>query len=271
MTTLLDTVRLGEHGLRGDKARDVAINGRAFTVGRQACLWLRHLAEDSQLIDQLRRFALAPFDTFTVSYTFPPNENLGEIGVLQIFSHGRYRTLVSQGGKTIVVPGWTWHDGWRIRNETLEKMGDADSILEKAALDHNLLVAFCLIMAQPTSHIVHMGEPKRSRMAAGRLVKFMASSEIVIRLDKPAQLRRLFHTGTHASPRRHEVRRHWWHFGGERNHVHTWEREDDGSGPMKFVCSCGRIRRERGPFERGDAGKGFVAQRYALKMEGDRT
>jgi hypothetical protein len=264
--TLLDSVRVGhEAGTKGDPiARNVAINGKPFVLGRDASRYVREFAVNhAALIDELAEFALAPFDRMSVSCAF--GLDTGLIETLHLWDEGDYRLVIRQGEKCGAIPGWNRIDEGHVNNTALGHFPDEAEALDKLNIDRRVLLAVFLLLGQPSTYrIVDQAAP-RSTFRKGKIIRFMASSEIVLNLTKSTALRAMYRAQhrERLAARRHEVRRHWWHFGGDKGCEHDWQ--PDAIQPRRYSCSCGRIRRERGPFERGDAGRGFLLQSYKVE------
>lgn len=128
------------------------------------------------------------------------------------------------------------------------------------------MLAFVLLLNGKRVHTI-ADSPMRKTLHRGRPVRYFANSLVRIDLTTPAQLRRAIATGTHATPRRHQVMGHFVHRGGQRDCAHPWQavtRDPDDDIPRWECPDCGRKRTWRKAFERGDAGKGFVHQKYEV-------
>jgi hypothetical protein len=140
-----------------------------------------------------------------------------------------------------------------------------DKHVTKAQMLGYEIVTFLLLLQAKKVRLTDV--PAARTLRKGRPVRYFSHSVIEIDLTTPKQLRRAFSTGTHASPRRHEVMGHFVHRGGIRGCVHDWQpiTRDPDDGIKRWGCtSCERKRTWRKSFERGDAGKGFVRQEYAV-------
>lgn len=118
--------------------------------------------------------------------------------------------------------------------------------------------------------------PPARRLAGGKLKTYMAHSVVSIDIGGE-DLRGFFHVDSRASPRRHEVRGHYVHYGIDEACGHEWapystpelERRDvdRGGKPVpRWRCAlCQGLRVRRETFHRGDATKGFVTKSYEVK------
>ena len=266
--------------------RPLLFQAKHFVLDPDACAFITRLSSDEDLIGELREFAVPPFDKIAMSHVYGPDHagwpqasfdgRRASFQSLTLWDHGRWKLYVAHedGSSLAAIPGWTTNlpDGyventWATEAQPGEDAADhyqrAARVLGSLKMHRLLIDAFFLLMAQPKHYNVHFNEARRS-FSRGKPVKYFARSEIKIALSDVAVLRRAFRTGTHATPRRHEVRRHFIHRGGERACIHDWQPLELEDGKKRWECACGRRRIERGPFERGDAGKGFVRQHYSI-------
>lgn len=165
-------------------------------------------------------------------------------------------TLRVDGEKVPVEEAW--------QDKLADALGNSQTGQTAAALwQHRLLLdAFFLVMAQPKSYQISFSEGRRT-MHRGRPVRYYARSVIKIDLTEAKEFRRHYLTGSRSSPRLHQVRRHFRHYGGERGCIHDWV-PVEGQEKRWTCAGCGRRRVALGPFERGDANKGFVYQSYEI-------
>jgi hypothetical protein len=110
----------------------------------------------------------------------------------------------------------------------------------------------------------------------GKLRPYMAHTVVSIDLSG-GSVRGLFRVEDRASPRRHEVRAHYVHYGILEGCSHEWtahstpetEKKDTaklGRIVSRWRCvNCQGIRVRRQKFDRGDAGKGWVVKEYRVK------
>lgn len=136
-------------------------------------------------------------------------------------------------------------------------------------------LAALLLLNQKQSVQVRELPPSR-KLSGGKLRTYMAHSVVSIDLGQTT-IRRSFHVDHRSSPRRHEVRGHFVHYGIEEHCSHEWEtyateetRKRDldrvGKPVLRWRCaSCGGLRVRRETFDRGDATKGFVTKTYDVK------
>lgn len=119
--------------------------------------------------------------------------------------------------------------------------------------------------------------PPSRRISRGKLKTYMAHSVVSIALDGPVEIRRAFRVEERASPRRHEVRGHFVHYGVEEGCSHEWKEyrteetlrrdlERAGRPILRWRCAnCHGMRVRREAFYRGDATKGYVTKTYTVK------
>lgn len=235
---------------------------RHFVLDVAAANFCRVLAEQHKpLVDELAEFALPPHDTMAISAGWH------DVETFTLWDQGAWRLFLKRNGPgevTAVIPGWTTIDaeGHCQNAAVVEKMGDS---LPRLDIHMDFVRAFFLLLARPTAYQATFGEARTS-IAGGKRVRYMARSDIRLSLTDVAAFRRGFYDGSRGAPRRHEVRRHFMHVGGIRTCIHAWEPiEPTATGKKRWQCAhCERRRIERGPFERGDANKGFVMQRYTV-------
>lgn len=263
------------------RIRPLLFQTRHFVLDSDACQFLTRLASEDGLLAELREFAIPPFDKLAISHRYGkehvgyPTATFGtdpaEFQSLTLWDHGEWKLFVAaaDGSSLAAVPGWTYNlPHGAVANDKALERGDAEKVLGSLALHRTLIDAFFLILARPGSYQVNFNEARRT-LRKGKPVKFFARSEIKIDLTDVKTFRRGFYTGARAPSRRHEVRRHFTHFGGDRAHSHAWEPLDSEDGRKRWLCSCGRRRVERGPFGRGDANRGYVHQHYAITASND--
>jgi len=137
-------------------------------------------------------------------------------------------------------------------------------------------VAALLLLNQKRGLVMRDMPPAR-RISRGKLRTYMAHSVVSIALDGPMEIRRAFKVDDRASPRRHEVRGHFVHYGIEEGCSHDWEEwqseeslrrdvERAGRPILRWRCAnCQGMRVRREAFHRGDATKGFVTKTYEVK------
>jgi hypothetical protein len=140
--------------------------------------------------------------------------------------------------------------------------------LQAHAGEARTLVA-ALLMLYQKKHITLTEKGPVRALSRGKQRVYMAHSVVSIHLSGEKEIRKAFHTGTHASPRRHEVRFTFAHRGGTTACEHNWiPRHDQKTGEVKkqWDCPvCGRFRWFRPSHLRGDGSKGFVTKRYEVK------
>lgn len=130
------------------------------------------------------------------------------------------------------------------------------------------LFAILLLLNQP--HIVNVTPvARRTGLSRGKRMVYAAHSIVNIELGRRKNYRKLLQKGLpRRSPRRHEVRGHFTHWGTKDGCVHQWPimpSEAPKTGAPTWTCKlCGGKRTWREAFERGDAGVGFVTKEYDL-------
>lgn len=241
------------------RVRAAFYRARHFVLDDAAAEFCRLLAEAHlPLLEELREFAIPPHDTMGISATRI------DIETFTLWDHGAWRLFLTRPGTVAsVVPGWTSDgaDGRCINPHHNMK----DEALPRLEVHRDFIHALFLLLAQPRAYQATFGEARTS-IAGGKRVRYMARSDIRLCLTDVPTFRRGFYDGSRGAPRRHEVRRHFMHLGGIRTCIHDWQPiEATAKGKKRWACShCERRRIERGPFERGDANKGFVMQRYTV-------
>lgn len=249
-----------------DRARVKAAlyHARHFALDREAVSFATQLLEDHRpLLEELREFALPPFDRMAVS-SVQTMTGSAPIETLTLWDRGEWKLFLQRadGSSFTSLPGWTRAAGDGVANDHPSVDGQPRAI-ESALTHHRFLECVFLLLAQPRAYQVNFTE-SRTAVRGGKRVRFMAQSDIRLALSNVREFRKGFYDGSRGAPRRHEVRRHFTHRGGDRAHVHQWEPLDLEDGKKRWLCACGRRRAERGPFERGDAAKGFVQQKWSV-------
>lgn len=222
---------------------------KRFVLDGSSTQWLMDMVQNNaKLIHELREFALAPYERMIVAFDHMRfvNQPGREGWVVLVLNNRKVVSLLYNSTTQRFEP--LSHEG-----------GDA--------LEHEwtrlVTLAFYLALASRRA-LVTSEQPEHRTASRGRQVRYYSHSTINIDLTAPKITRRCFSTGTHASPRRHQVMGHFVHRGGDRSCSHQWERQP-GETPKRWCCSaCERKRVWRAAFERGDAGKGFVRQDYQV-------
>lgn len=260
------------------RIRGMLFRARHFVLDPAASQFVSKMAGDADLLQELREFAIPPFETIAISHFYGPEhdgypkatfgERKAAFQSLTLWDRGEWKMFVAHedGSSLACIPGWARnlpHGG--VENPAIPHDEHRDRVIGSLALHRTIIDAFFLLLVQPKLYQVNMSEARKT-LSKGRPVKFFARSEITIDLTGPAELRRAFRTGTHATPRWHEVRAHYVHRGGDRACTHAWTPVDSEDGKKRWTCDhCERRRTERAyPNGRGDAGKGFVQQKYAI-------
>lgn len=102
------------------------------------------------------------------------------------------------------------------------------------------------------------------RIVRGKLKAFAAHHVVEVKIgDRVKNLRAALHFEKRLSPRRHEVRGHFVHYGIDENCIHEWSMLPDQE--QRWTCRCcGGKRTWRKDFVRGDASRGFVTKEYEV-------
>lgn len=129
------------------------------------------------------------------------------------------------------------------------------------------LHAMLLVLNQP--QVIHYTSVGRSvGLSRGKRTVYHSHSVIDIDLGKRKQYRRLFTSGTHATPARHRVKGHFVHYHQIRGCEHEWPLAPERIDPPAWTCrKCGTLRVWKANFMRGDAAKGFVTNEYNVEGE----
>ena len=128
--------------------------------------------------------------------------------------------------------------------------------------------AFLLWLNQPAK-VRFDNSPAGGRMVGNKRVAYQAHRTVHIELGRTS-IRKAFNRWAEErlSPRRHKVRGHFCHSGGDVNHGHTWPQEPDVDGHWR--CSgCGRLRWWKESHVRGDATRGWVTHDYQVETPGE--
>ncbi len=233
---------------------DYVVRAKKFVLTPEAFLRLDELAE-GDLLDELVEFALPPFTDYIIEST------RDQFDTPALDAVGLPRAML-----------WAVHDD---KLGVIQQESDRgfDISLATATVDephprwtknHRLVLAFNLLMQSGSCQTLE-DKPHSRGLSGNRPTVYMAHSIVTIDLAKPKNLRRHFHSGTHATPRRHEVMGHFIHRGGQRDCIHEWQRIREDELTPRWECTqCERKRTWRAAFERGDAGKGFVRQTYEV-------
>lgn len=239
-------------GLTGIKTRDFVVSAKRFVFDSDATMWLMTMAhEQRDLIRELKEFALCPYERVVLeTAACRLGDADGTAGVFVLFCTGRkvnVAFLDTSKGEFLRLPD----------------MNSRPILTEYAIL---LSLGFYLALASRKVHVISE-KPNRVVRPRGKKLLYFGHSTIKIELTAPKITRRDFATGTHATPRRHQVMGHFVHRGGQRGCTHPWQvvTRDPDDGIPRWECpDCGRKRTWRKAFERGDAGKGFVHQKYEV-------
>ncbi len=149
-----------------------------------------------------------------------------------------------------------------------------DVMLREARGEFKRALAALLLLNQKRD--VRLAEvPGGRTIRKGKLRPYMAHTVVSIDLSG-SSVRGLFHVDDRASPRRHEVRAHYLHYGILEGCSHEWSSYSTPETEKKDISRAGRIvprwrcdncqgiRVRRQKFDRGDAGKGWVVKEYRV-------
>lgn len=237
---------------------DFFIAAKRYTLDPDGFIYVDQMASDHRdLIDELDEFAIPPFERIMIESPAPPDMSAAVIAALDPPLAHLWMQSRDQVSHWAAMRNGTW-------TETITSGPEVGAAATERI--HYFLKAFYLILHSRRA-VVISEVPRRRAISRGRSVVYQAHTKITIDLSAPRITRRSFGTGTHASPRRHEVAGHFVHRGGDQYCTHTWmprtlEPPDDI--PRWECAACGRRRTWRKAFERGDAGKGWVRQSYEI-------
>lgn len=174
------------------------------------------------------------------------------------------------------VDGFSRHvtDVWSVSsaNSSRQLIG---WMVEECRGEFKRAIAALLLLNQKRGVEIRDVPPAR-RMAGGKLRTYMAHSVVSIDIGGDG-VRGFFHVESRSSPRRHEVRGHFVHYGIDEACGHEWEPystadlerrdvERIGKPVSRWRCSkCQGLRVRREAFHRGDATKGFVTKSYDVR------
>lgn len=243
-------------GYEGWKNRDFIAGAKRFVFDDDATMWLLTMAhEHRDLIYEMKEFALCPYERVVLEtgscHLGDPQDTAGVFVLLCTGRKVNVAFLDTRQGQFFTLP--ELDERWVIREY---------SVL--------IALAFYLALAAKKTHVI-AERPTRKAQRRGRKLLYFGHSTIKIDLISAKQLKRSVSTGTHATPRRHQVMGHFVHRGGQRGCIHQWEKvtRDPDDGVPRWECqSCERKRTWRKAFERGDAGKGYVHQKYEVTANG---
>jgi len=266
--------------LGAQRVRNLLAHAEHFLLDDDAGARIVRMVEsNARLINELRPFARRPYPTMTISL---PTRALNDADRETLILLGQYKdinafALVLRDTRTSAIapiPGWYGVPNGKHDDEgrTVIRLDDAmpgDERMKYAAVTYSMAIDAVLLMLNQKRGI-HISEPtlRRRSIRAGRAVTYFARSTIKLSLDNPEELRQSFTSGTHASPRRHPVRGHYFHRGGDRSCTHRWADLDGHEGAFECV-DCERRRFWRRDFERGDIERGVVSPRYLITGGGD--
>lgn len=227
------------------------------------------------LIGELREFARSPFERMTITL---PTRAAGDADreTLLLIDGVEFALILrnTATGAVVPIPGWylsVENEGEDHKSRTLVRTDDAipkDATTTKMIATYSMARdAIFLLLNQ--KHGVHVSEPTMTRkgMSRGKTLTFYGRSTVSVSLHAAEELHRHFATMTRTTPRRHAVRGHFVHRGGDRDCEHQWEKLVDrpaAAGDAWICTACDRKRSWRRDFERGDASKGYVTQTWKV-------
>lgn len=242
---------------------DYFYQAKHFELDDEAAYRLQKMSQETALIQSLREFAIPPFPKMTFELVM----KLTNKGDVQYTS----ALFFIDGDK------WAWiyrdvdedgHPGFFLEaGNPVSTRPNVSKVLEAQQLfiGANIIHSFCLIMQAKRVHTL-VEIPKGRRLIKGKSVPYYARNEITIDLNPTRGLKRIIASGARGSPRRHGVMGHFIHRGGQKHGcIHAWEPVEREDGLKRWTCThCDRKRTWRANFERGDAGKGYVMQKYKV-------
>lgn len=258
------------------KVRTLLAHAEHFLLDEDAGERIVKMVEkDARLISDLQEFALRPYDRMTISL---PARALNDADRETLILLDQYQdinafALVLRNtatGEIAPIPGWygtvRGHRGDDRRSVVrIDDIMPDEERMKYAVGTYSMAIdAVMLFLNQKKG--VHFSEPtqRRRSMLRGRPTTFFARRTITLTMDAPLELRHNFTSGARDAARRHAVRGHFFHRGGDLACVHRWAALDGHVNAWECV-DCDRRRFWRRDFERGDANKGLVASRYTIK------
>lgn len=226
------------------------------------------------LISELRHFAIMPYPVMTITMPTRATHDADRESLLLVEEREGFKQFAlalrhTTSGDVVAVPGWYGYANDPSGKSRTVFRTDGPPMPDDAVLRQQIgtysiaLDAVLLYLNQKKG--VHISEPtlRRRSMLRGRPTTFFSRSTIRLTLDSPTELRHHFTTGAREAARRHAVRGHFFHRGGDVNCTHRWAGLDGHENAWECV-DCERRRFWRRDFERGDADKGYVASRYLI-------
>jgi hypothetical protein len=261
-----------------DRVRRLLAHAEHFILDEDAGRRVVDMVEHhSPLIVDLREFAKLPFPTMTISLPTRATFDADRESLLLIQERdGIAKTFAlvlrnTASGQIMPVPGWyvstdSRDEGARTLIRLDDSMPDDETLRAQIGTYSFALDAVLLFLNQKRG--IHISAPteRRRSFRNGRPTTFVARRTITLSLDNPADLHRSYATGDRNSPKRHGVRGHFFHRGGDQACEHRWAHLDGYDRGKAWECvDCSRRRFWRRDFERGDEAKGFVVSRYQIK------
>lgn len=150
---------------------------------------------------------------------------------------------------------------WAYRMDKYDEDIALKTLVDSAG-DIKSMWTLLLWLNQP-SRVHYSQEPAGRRIRGGKLVAYAAHRVVEIDIGHCRTVRAAFRSGLRErlSPRRHQVRGHFSHRGGNVHCHHQWPLLADQDGDWRCT-RCGRLRWWRENYVRGDATRGWVEHEY---------
>ena len=268
-------------GLGVSRVRTLLAHAEHFLLDEEAGQRVIDMVTNhGQLLNDLNEFALRPYERMTISM---PSRAKGDAERETLILLDQYQDINAfalvlrdtRTGELAPIPGWYASPRAKVGDpgRTVVRLDDAmpdDQMMKYSAATYSMAIDAILLMLNQKRG-VHVSEPtaRRRSLRSGRPVTLFSRSTIHLSLDSPEELRLSYAGGgTHASPRRHAVRGHFFHLGGSKTCTHRWARIDGFDNGWECV-DCDRRRFWRNDFERGDAERGYIASRYKVGTGGE--
>lgn len=161
-----------------------------------------------------------------------------------------------------------FYDDWSVQQTYSEQKYPLE-VARSCVGDVRNWIALMLLINQPKI-IQTESVGRASGIRRGRRVVFLAHNIVDIELGRRKVYARMlnFKMGHRASPRRHNVRGHYIHRGGNPDCIHEWPKEASISrnGAPNWTCQkCGRLRTWRKAYYKGSAERGFATHDYSIR------
>jgi hypothetical protein len=262
--------------LGAQRVRNLLAHAEHFLLDEDAGRRVVDMVEsNAPLIRDMRQFAIMPFPVMTISLPTRVTHDADRETLLMVEERNGHKVFAlalrnRETGGIVSIPGWYAYAEEHGKNSRLVFRTDGppmpdDEMLRRQIGTYSLaLDAVLLFLNQKRG--VHFTEPtmKRKSLLRGRPVTYFARRTITLAIDAPAVLQLHHATATREACRRHAVRGHFFHRGGDIHCTHRWAALDGHADAWECV-DCERRRFWRRDFERGDINKGVVSSRYSIK------